>query len=102
MGMSQNEPVVPAATPANTNAANRAWWSMVMARYITNRRNSLGLTVTQAAALSGLQLSEWLGLEEGWVPQDQGTICAIAATLRISWTQLDTLALIVRLAQESR
>ena len=103
MGMNQNEPVVPAApSTTDTNAANRAWWSTALGRYVVARRNTLGLTVTQACAISGLQLSEWLSLEEGWIPENRDTICDIAATLNISWSRFDTLAQLVRIAQKCR
>ena len=37
------------------------------------RRLDLGLTVAEAAELSGLALSQWMALEEGaWIPEDDG------------------------------
>ena len=96
---------------ANTNTttinaaaqeASRRWWASALARYTSRRREDLGLTVTAAAALAGLELSEWCALEDGWVPEDLATLRSIAATLRVRWTDYHGLAFLAGLQQRCR
>ena len=78
-------------TPTNRTSTG-AHWASALARYTAARREQLGLTIAEAAQLSGLQISEWLGLEEGWAPEDLATLRAIAGTLRVRWTDYHMLA----------
>lgn len=50
------------------------------------RRQDLGLSVAEAAALSGMEVSQWMALEEGaWIPEDDGPeLQPIAETLEVS------------------
>jgi hypothetical protein len=66
MSIYQNEPL----PPADTLEANRVWWASALARYTSDRRAQLGLTITRAAELSGMEVSQWCALEDGWVPED--------------------------------
>jgi transcriptional regulator with XRE-family HTH domain len=75
-------------------------WASALARYTAARREQLGLTVTEAAELSGLQISEWLGLEDGWVPEDVATLRAIAGALRVRWMDYHTLAFLAECHQK--
>jgi len=117
MSMSQNRfhrPEVLAATTRLTERqastlsstadqeANRLWWAFALARYTAARREELGLTVGEAAELSGLEISEWLGLEQGWVPQDQEMLKGIAGALRVRWTDYSTVALLSECHQQCR
>lgn len=72
--------------------ANRQWWASSLARYTAARRQELGLTIAQAADLAGLELSEWAGIEEGWVPDEILTLRAVAGVLEVRWTDYNTLA----------
>lgn len=83
------------------SAAKENWLASALARYAKNRREYLDLTAEEAAELSGMETSEWYALESGWVPEDRVVIQAVAATLRVRWTELDVLAFMVRLAQEA-
>jgi len=82
-------------------AAKTNWLTSALACYARNRREQLDLTAEQAAGLSGMELSEWYALESGWVPENRDVIRAIAATLRVRWTELEALTFMVRLAQEA-
>ena len=81
--------------------AKENWLACSLALYIKTRREYLDLTAEEAAELSGMETSEWYALESGWLPEDRAVIQAIAATLRVRWTELDVLAFTVRLAQEA-
>lgn len=52
-----------------------------LSRYVRQRREDLGLTITTASELAGIAFSEWLALESGWIPGDRATLHAIRATL---------------------
>ena len=80
----------------------RTDWVECFTRYIRTRRECVGLTVAEAAELSGLELSQWGALEAGWVPQEHATIRAIAGVLHIRWTDIEFIALIARLDLEAR
>ncbi len=86
---------------ASARPAADNWLASAFARYAKNRREHLGLTAEEAAGQSGMEVSEWYALESGWVPDSRDVVQAIAATLRVRWTELETLAFMVRLAQEA-
>jgi hypothetical protein len=81
-------------------AADRAWYAATLSRYTTKRRAQLGLSVKEAAELSGMQVCEWAAMEDGWIPTDVPTIRAIAQTLSIRWPDLDLLVWFARSAQQ--
>jgi transcriptional regulator with XRE-family HTH domain len=75
-------------------------WGGGLTRYIRQRRQELGLTQERAAQLAGVELSEWVALESGWVPNmpdDMDLIQALAGTLETSWADLSFLALMADL-----
>jgi transcriptional regulator with XRE-family HTH domain len=86
-------------TPTD-RAATGAQWASALARYTTARREQLGLTIPEAAQLSGLQISEWVWLEEGWIPQDMATLRAIAGALQVRWTDYHMLASLAGFGQQ--
>jgi hypothetical protein len=55
-----------------------------------------------AAELSGMELSQWCALEDGWVPGDQATLHSIATTLQVRWADYSILALLAGYRQEGR
>ena len=88
-------------TPSTTtvNQACRLQWASAIARYSRARREQLGLTIDRAAELSGLEVSQWVALEDNWVPEKLAVIRAIASTLETRWTDFDLAALFARSAQ---
>jgi hypothetical protein len=89
-------------TPSAAIEAKRAWWSSALARYTRIRREQLGMTVNCAAELSGLDLSQWCSLEDGWVPDERDTLHSIAATLQVRWVDYSILALFAGYRQKDR
>lgn len=87
-------------TSSARRAADRLWQASAFARYTRKRRTGLGLTVEQAAELSGMKLCDWAAMESGWVPEDHAVIRAVAETLETAWPDLDLLALFARSAQQ--
>lgn len=69
-------------------------WGRLFGLFIQGRRNEIKMSVESAAGLSGMEVSEWAAIEEGYVPQETNRVRAIAATLEISWdSMLNMLAL---------
>jgi transcriptional regulator with XRE-family HTH domain len=72
------------------------WYASALGRFVQQRRTELGMTIAEAAELSGLELSYWAALEAGWVPQHENMLCSIAETLEVMDAQITLLALIAR------
>lgn len=88
-------------TDNNTAQTDRAWVASALARFTVDHRLDLGMTLAQAAELSGLELSQWAALEAGWVPEDANLRRAIAATLQVDYTCYSFLATISSRAQHT-
>jgi hypothetical protein len=80
----------PNQTPVS--AADRILHSLILASFIERRRKELSLTVERAAALAGIELSQWYALECGWVPADRSVLRAVADTLQVCYVQISFLA----------
>ena len=93
MSMHQNQSELAALPPTQaTRQADRAWLASSLARYVVHHRQELAMTVAQAATLSGMELSEWLALEAGWVPGDRKVHHAIAGALQVDISNIAILA----------
>ncbi len=71
-------------TPSTTaaNEANRLQWASAVARLYRIRRGQLGLTIDQAAELSGLEQSQWVAMEDGsWFPEEYWSVPGDCTTL---------------------
>lgn len=79
---------------------NLRFYIYLFARIVRNRRRELGMTVTRAAQLSGMEVSQWWAIEAGWVPTEYKTIRTIAATLEMGNSNLDLASILSSLAQE--
>ncbi len=78
----------------------RGSYAGLFARLVRDRRRELGLTITRAAELTGIEISEWLALEAGWVPREPRTIRTISETLQVRTSDLDGASLMSSLAQD--
>jgi len=89
-------------TPSTTAAteADHIWWATAIARYTRTRRGQLDLTIDQAAELSGLEVSQWIAIEDGWVPEKRATLQAVATTLQVIWSDFAFVALFAGCAQK--
>ena len=88
---------IPSAAPQE---GDPSWWDLALAHATRRCREQLGLTIEAAAELAGLQSSEWVSLEAGWVPWEEDTLHAIASTLQVCRGEYFGLAAIVRIHQE--
>jgi transcriptional regulator with XRE-family HTH domain len=78
----------------------RQIWGRLFGRGIQEARENAGLSVEQAARLSGMEVSEWTAIEDGYVPQETNRLRAMAAALEISYDKLLNLVLLCRQAWE--
>ena len=78
----------------------RQVWGRLFGRGIQEARSKAGLSVEEAARLSGIEASEWAAMEEGCVPQTTDQLHSIAGTLEISYDRLLNLVLLCREAWE--
>ena len=63
---------------------------------IRRLRLARGLTAAEAAALAGVEFSEWIAVEDGYVPADPARLHPMAAVLEVDWEGIRTLALFCR------
>ena len=78
----------------------RQIWGRMFGRGIRANRQNLGLPIEEAARLSGMEVSEWAAIENGYVPQTTDQLRSIAGTLEISYDRLLNLVLLCREAWE--
>jgi transcriptional regulator with XRE-family HTH domain len=63
-------------------------------------RTEAGLSIEEAARLAGMQVSEWMAIEDGHVPQDMDRLRAMAGAMEISFEKVENLILLCREAWE--
>ena len=90
--MSIHRSVQPAADPFAT--ARRHIWRRLFGGLVEETRQAKGYTVSEAARLAGIEFSQWLAIEAGYVPADEGQLRSMAAALEMSFDQLLLLVLI--------
>ena len=76
----------------------RQMWGRLFGLGIRENRQNAGLSIEEAARLSGMEVSEWTAIEDGYVPQTTAQLRSIAATLEISYDRLLSLVLLCRVA----
>ena len=68
--------------------------------FIQQTRKKADLSIEQAACLSGMEVSEWTAIEDGYVPQDINRLRAMAGAMEIRFDQIAMLVLLCRDAWE--
>jgi transcriptional regulator with XRE-family HTH domain len=71
---------------------------LLFGRSIYETRKSVGLSLEEAARLSGMEVSEWLAIEAGYAPEDVNRLRAMADAMEISF---DRIAMVVLLCREA-
>lgn len=74
--------------------------SPLFGRSICETRKNLGLSLEEAARLSGMQISEWLAIEAGYAPQDVNLLRALADTMEVGFERIAMVVLLCREAEE--
>lgn len=60
---------------------------------ICRLRQARGLSAAEAACLAGMEYSEWIAVELGYVPADPARLHPMAAVLEVDWQMMQALAL---------
>jgi ribosome-binding protein aMBF1 (putative translation factor) len=63
-------------------------------------RKDAGLSIEDAARLSGMELTEWMAIEDGNVPQDINRLRAMAEAIEVSFDKIASMVLVCRAAWE--
>lgn len=88
--MSMHFPDVNHSTPAADRPDSDQY---LFGNSVQARREELGLSLFEAAELSGLTLFQWAAVEDGaWVPESQNVIRAMAGALEASGMDMILLA----------
>ena len=98
MSMSFTEPS--RLTTSADLSARRQFYAAALGRYIHSRRTELGMTIEQAAKLAGMEISSWMSLEAGWIPEDH-ELSPVAEVLEVGVLQLSFMALVARCHREA-
>lgn len=78
----------------------RQAWGRLFGLGIQATRNEIGLTIEQAAHLSGIELSEWMAVEDGHVPQQVDKLRSMASVLEVSFEKMLNWVVLCREAWE--
>jgi transcriptional regulator with XRE-family HTH domain len=87
MSMSIYKPFRP-LPPDYLPELRRQAWGRLFGLFIQSRRDEIKMPVEEAAGLSGMQISEWMAIEAGHVPQQMDRLRAISATLELTWDRM--------------
>lgn len=94
--MRQFAPLPPSCVPD----MRRQVWGRMFGEGIQGTRESAGLTIEEAAKSAGMEASEWMAIEQGYVPQDTNRLHAMADAMGIRFDQIALIALLCREAWE--
>ena len=78
----------------------RQFWGRMFGDGIRAHREHMGISIEEAAGLSGMEISEWMAIEDGYVPQDVNRLRAMSAAIEMRYDQIATLALLCQHAWE--
>lgn len=78
----------------------RQAWGRLFGLGIRATRTETGLTIEEAAQLAGFELSEWLTVEDGHVPQDVNKLRSMASVLQVSYEKILSWVVLCREAWE--
>jgi len=67
---------------------------------IQESRMSAGLSIEEAARLSGMSISKWMAIEDGCVMRDINRLRAMAEALEVSFETIASMVLVCRAAWE--
>lgn len=74
-------------------------WSRMFSAFIASAREKAGMTVEQAARLTGSTAGRWLELEAGtWLPGSKQQLHLLAAALEVEWSTMVKMVLLCRQA----
>jgi transcriptional regulator with XRE-family HTH domain len=68
---------------------------------IKDARENASLSIEEAAQLSGMELSEWMAVEDGIVPQELNRLRAMAEAMQVNFDHMASWILVCRAAWEN-
>ena len=86
--------------PTYVPELRRQAWGRLFGLGIRATRTEAGMSIEEAAGLSGIELSEWMAIEDGHVPQQVERLRAISAVLEISFEKVMNWVFLCREAWE--
>ena len=78
----------------------RASWGRLFGLGIRAARTEAGLSLERAADLAGMELSEWMAIEDGHVPQEMDRLRAMAGAMEVSFGKIMNWVFLCREAWE--
>ena len=78
----------------------RQVWGRIFGSGIQSARNKAGLSIDEVANLTGIEVSEWMAIEEGYVPRETNQLRSMAAALEISFDRILNMVALCREAWE--
>ncbi len=77
----------------------RGVWARMFGVFIQSAREKEGMTVEQAARLTGTTAQRWLEIEAGtWLPATRQQLHLLAAALDVEWETMASMVLMCRQA----
>ena len=98
--MNANRKLFASLPPTYIPEIRRHSMSRLFGFCIQETRLRAGLSIEEAARLSGMELSQWMAIEDGNVPQDINELRAMAETLHINFETIASWVLVCRGAWE--
>ena len=98
--MSTEKKMFASLPPSCLPELRRGAFGRLFGQNIRSVREEKGLSIEHAACLSGMEVSEWAAIEEGYVPQDINRLRAMAGAMEIRFDQIAMLVLLCRDAWE--
>jgi transcriptional regulator with XRE-family HTH domain len=74
--------------------------SLIEVAIIQAARENAGLSIEDAARLSGMELTEWMAIEDGSVPREVNQLRAMAETMQVNFDRMASWVLVFRDAWE--
>ena len=78
----------------------RQVWRRIFGLGIQAARTEADMSIAEAAELAGMEISEWMAIEDGHVPQDMSRLRSMAAAMEISFEKIESMLLLCRDAWE--
>ncbi|MGB0124242.1 MAG: helix-turn-helix domain-containing protein [Silvibacterium sp.] len=73
-------------------------WRRIFGMMIQKTRQTAGRSLEESARLAGMESSEWVAVESGYIPADPGRLRSMAAALEIRFDQMATMVFICQTA----
>jgi len=76
--------------PSYLPEIRRQVWGRIFGLGIQAARTEADMSLAEAAELAGMEISEWMAIEDGHVPQDMNRLRSMAAAMQISFEKIKT------------